>query len=372
MYDNKYKLIGLLIISAVIFSLFTIYVYSTDDALQTSAKSAALYEPETKQFLYTKNAKLRLSMASTTKIMTAVIALEKLHPDQMIEADERSVGTEGSSIYLEVGERLRAEDLVYALMLQSANDAAEALAYTISGGIDEFSLLMNQKADELGLCDTSFKNPHGLDCEEHYTSAHDLAIITAYALENPTFKKIASTYKKEIVSSHKTRILVNHNKLLKSYDGCIGVKTGYTKKSGRSLVSAAEKDGLTMISVTINAPDDWRDHERMLDYGFSRLKKYHFISPFEYKRSLPVIGGDKENINLANESGFSVIMQNGITDFNINIKLPRYLTAPVNQGEAVGVIVLTGGNKNLAEVPIVATEAVNKAEKKGFFSIFKK
>ena len=268
MYDNKKKLLTLLIFAAVIFSLFTIYIYSAD-AVRLSARSAVLYEPSSESFLYTKNANARLPMASTTKIMTALIALERLAPDAIIEIPKAAVGIEGSSLYLEEGELISAEDLIYGLMLGSANDAAAAIAIEISGSVEEFSALMNERAEEMQLKDTSFKNPHGLDAEGHYTTAHDLAIIAAEALKNEDFKRISSSYKKDIETSLKTRVVVNHNKLLKSYDGCIGVKTGYTKKSGRSLVSAAVREGITLIAVTINAPDDWRDHKSLLDYGFN-------------------------------------------------------------------------------------------------------
>ena len=272
MNNHREKLFAVLIIAALIFSLFTIYAYSAQkQEIRLSAKAAALYNPEDGTFIYTKNENERLSMASTTKIMSAIVAIENSDLNKVIRVDDRAIGIEGSSIYLKNGEELSIESLLYALMLRSANDAAAALAYEISGSIEDFASLMNEKADELGLCDTSFENPHGLDAENHYTSAHDLAIISAYAISNPTFKKISATQKTKITSSLETRILINHNKLLSLYDGCIGIKTGYTKRSGRSLVSAAERDGHTLISVTINAPDDWSDHKKLLDYGFSKI-----------------------------------------------------------------------------------------------------
>lgn len=271
MLDNRNRFFIILLLLALTFSVFTVFVYS-GNVPSVSAKSAALYEPSTKSFLYTKNENQRLPMASTTKIMTALLAIENLDPEEIIEIDERAVGIEGSSVYLKSGEAMRAIDLVYSLLLQSANDAAAALALRISGSIEDFAILMNEKAESLGLFDTSFKNPHGLDEDGHYTTAHDLAILTAAALENETFKTITSTYKKTLVSSDMQRLVVNHNKLLKSYDGCIGVKTGYTKKSGRCLSSAAERGGEVLVAITINAPDDWRDHKVMLDYGWSCRK----------------------------------------------------------------------------------------------------
>ena len=271
MRDNREKIFAVLITAALIFSLFTIFVYSAQkNDIKVSAKAAALFDLENDTFIYTKNENARLSMASTTKIMTAIVAIENSDLDKIITVDSQAVGIEGSSIYLKQDEQISIRSLIYALMLRSANDAAAALAYEISGSIEDFSALMNQKADELGLKDTNFENPHGLDSQNHYTTAHDLAIISAYALKNTTFKEISSTKKIEIESSEETRLLVNHNKLLSSYDGCIGVKTGYTKKSGRSLVSAAQKGDKLLICVTINAPDDWNDHTKLLNYGFSR------------------------------------------------------------------------------------------------------
>ncbi len=270
MKDNREKIFAIMITAALIFSLFTIFVYSAHRSeMKTSARAAALLDADTGSFLYAKNENERLSMASTTKIMTAIVAIENAELDRIVKVDDRAIGIEGSSIYLKKGEEMSIKSLLYALMLRSANDAAAALAYEISGSIDNFSLLMNGKAGELGLSDTNFENPHGLDSKNHYTTAHDLAIISAYALRNPAFKEISSTRKIEIDSSEQTRLLVNHNKLLSRYDGCIGVKTGYTKKSGRSLVSAAQRGDKTLVCVTINAPDDWNDHKKLLDYGFS-------------------------------------------------------------------------------------------------------
>ena len=371
MYDNKKRIITILIVAALIFSLFTIYIYSAQKPA-LSARSAALYEPETESFLYLENGSERLAMASTTKIMTALLAIEKLPLDRLIEIPADAVGIEGSSLYLEAGEVLSAESLLYGLILQSANDAAEALAIEISGSVENFASLMNERAKSLGLSDTSFKNPHGLDDKEHYTTAHDLAIIAAEALRNEEFRKISSCYKKEIESSHKTRVLVNHNKLLKSYEGCIGVKTGYTKKSGRSLVSAAERDGLTLIAVTITAPDDWRDHTALLDYGFSQLEKRLLAASGEYSFNLPVLDGDKDFVTVSNKDSIYKIFEKSDSDFDINIKLSRYTAAPISKGDILGELIFSKGGEEIARIPLTADSAVNKKERKGLFRFFKK
>ena len=367
MYDNKRRIFTILIVSALIFSLFTIYIYSTPK-LKLSARSSALYEPETERFLYLENGNERLSMASTTKIMTALIALEKLPLEKEIKIPSAAVGIEGSSLYLNEGEVLSAESLIYGLMLRSANDAAVALAIEISGSTENFAELMNEKAADLGLKDTSFKNPHGLDDKEHYTTVHDLAIITAEALKNKDFRRISSCYKKEIESSRCVRLVVNHNKLLKSYDGCIGVKTGYTKKSGRSLVSAAERDGLTLIAVTINAPDDWRDHRELLDMGFSLIEKKSLAAPGEYRYDLPLLDGEENFVTVSNKDSLFKILPKNNSDFSVNIKLNRYKAAPVSEGEVLGEVIFSKDGKEIGRLALTAEKSINKKEKKHFFN----
>lgn len=369
MYDNRSKIIIFIIVLSLILSLFTIFI-SSESAPQTSARAAALYQPDTGNFLYLKNADEKLPMASTTKIMTALISLEKLDLSENIAVDGRAVGIEGSSIYLKAGEILNALDLIYAVMLQSANDAAAALAYKISGSIEAFAELMNEKAKELGLKSTNFTNPHGLDNDEHYTTARELAIITAEAYKNNSFKTIASTYKKEIVSSESKRTLVNHNKLLKSYDGCIGVKTGYTKKSGRCLVSAAERDKLSFICVTIDAPDDWRDHTEMLDYGYSLLEAKTLAYQGEFNFNLPVISGIESCVNLTNTEEIVKILKKNDTDVKSTVKLPRYVVAPVKYGDVLGKIIFTKHGEKIAELNLIATKDINEVKNKKKFSLF--
>lgn len=369
MYDGRFKIFAILLLLAVIFSLFTIFI-SSESPPAPSARAAALYLSDTDCFVYTKNSDERLPMASTTKIMTALIALEELSPDEIITPAPEAIGIEGSSIYIEKDETFRALDLIYALMLGSANDAAAALAYRISGGIEEFAGLMNERAKKMGLTDTSFTNPHGLDDKNHYTTAHDLAIIAAHALKNENFKEISSTYKKEIVSSKKKRLLVNHNKLLKSYDGCIGVKTGYTKKSGRSLVSAAERDGLTFISVTINAPDDWRDHKKLLDYGYSLFERRMLCLKGSYSYEIPVLDGMSPTVSVENENDLYKICKVSDGKIDCEVKISQYVTSPVHRGDILGSVVFTKDGEIIATVPLRATNDVNKKKEKHFFSFF--
>ncbi|MBR6050157.1 MAG: D-alanyl-D-alanine carboxypeptidase [Clostridia bacterium] len=253
-------------------------------AVSTSASAAVLIEAESGDVIYEKDAHSRRGPASTTKIMTALVAAEHSSPDEIVTVDERAANVEGSSAYLYAGEKVTMETLMYALMLRSANDAAAAIAYHIAGGIDEFAAIMNEKAEELGLGDTHFSNPHGLDDEEHYTSAYDLSMIARAALENETVGKIVGTkkYSAKMDGGDATRVFVNHNRLLFTYDDIIGVKTGFTKKCGRTLVSAAEKDGVTMIAVTLDDGDDWRDHRAMLDLGLSLYERVTLCRAGDY------------------------------------------------------------------------------------------
>lgn len=331
--------------------------YSQNTSLPTvSASSAILIEADTKTVIGEKNADVRMPMASTTKIMSALVAIENADITKSVAVSSQAVGVEGSSVYLYEGEKLTLEDLIYAMMLESANDAAAAIAIEVGGSIEGFAQLMNKKASELGLKDTRFTNPHGLDDQEHYTTAHDLAIIAVAAMENPTFKQIVSTYKKTIPlnETEGVRLLINHNKLLKGYDGAVGIKTGYTKKSGRCLVSAAEKDGVKLICVTLNAPNDWQDHTNMLDYGFSLFESRLLCSEGEFSYTLPIVGGDKDYITVSNREELRVVMRRGASDINCVVCLPKFAYASVREGDIVGRLVYYSNGAEIGSVPLYA------------------
>ena len=367
--DNKSIYIAALILATVIFSFLTIYAFGEhkEHGLSINAHSAALYQPETDDFVYLKNADERLPMASTTKIMTALVAIENCDLSETVPISDSAIGIEGSSAYLKRGDVLTMEELLYALLLQSANDAAVAIACHIGGDVEGFSTLMNEKAGELGLSDTNFTNPHGLDDKEHYTTARELAIIAAEAIKNPDFKRVVSTYKKSFVTDERSRTYVNHNKLLRLYDGCIGVKTGFTKKSGRCLVGAAEKDGLRFISVTLDDPSDWSDHSAMLNYGYDRLERICFAEALDHLYKIPVIDGESEWLIAANPDGADFIIPRGEHNVEEHIKLARYAIAPINRGDILGEIIYTVDDKEATRLTIIATESVNKKEKHSFF-----
>lgn len=365
--DNKLMYIAALLIATILFSFLTIYAFGEhrSGTFSVSAKSAVLYQPETDSFIYSKNADQRLPMASTTKIMTALVALENSDLCDIVEIDDSATNIEGSSAYLKKGDVLTIEELLYALLLQSANDAAVAIACHVSGNIESFSGLMNEKARSLGLTDTHFDNPHGLDSDEHYTTARDLALIAAEALKNSIFKTIVSTYQKSFTTEQRSRTYVNHNKLLRLYEGCIGIKTGYTKKSGRCLVSAAEKDGLTFISVTLDAPSDWNDHATLLNYGYERLECVTLTEAFDHIYEIAVIDGVNSSLKVANVNGESIIAERGDYIINKQTKLVRYAIAPINRGDILGEIIYTVDGETIARVPLVATESIDKKEKQG-------
>ena len=303
-----------------------------------SAQAAILIEADSGKVIFSREAGVRLPMASTTKIVTALTALALADPATPITVAPEAVGVEGSSVYLIAGEMLTLEELLYALLLESANDAAVAIAVGISGSVDAFAKQMNAVAADLHLENTHFVNPHGLDGEEHYTSAADLAMLAKKALQNELIRTIVGTRKHTIPhpGNAGSRLLVNHNKLLRLYDGCIGVKTGFTKQSGRCLISAAERDGVTLIAVTLNAPNDWNDHTAMLDYGFSLYESVLLCDNEEYLLPLPVVGGADGYVMLANKDALRVTLPKARGEITATVEAPRFVYAPVAEGETVG------------------------------------
>lgn len=331
-------------------------------APSVSANSAVLIEASSGNIIFEKSAHERRPMASTTKIMTALIAIEHADLKNEVSVSNKAVGVEGSSIYLKSGENLTLENLVYALMLESANDAAAAIAVHISGSIEEFAVLMNAKAEELELKNTHFTNPHGLDNEEHYTTAYDLAALTAYALKNETFSKIVSTYKATIplYGDEGTRYLLNHNKMLKMYPDAIGVKTGFTKRSGRCLVSAAKRNGVTLVAVTLSAPDDWNDHKAMLDYGFTKYECVSLADPEGLSYTLPVVGGEVPQVSAANKDGFSVCLPIDSENITNTVELKHFYYAPINAGDVLGNVTFYNNGVKIGSVELTAVNDVPK------------
>ena len=252
-----------------------------------SAQSAVLMEAESGRVLYAKDADTPRLIASTTKLMTALVALESGHSlEEDVTIPAEAAGVEGSSLYLKAGETVKLKTLLYGMLLHSGNDAATAVALTCAGSLEAFAQKMNEKAQQLGMTNSHFTNPTGLDGEEHYSSAYDMALLARACLAVPELKEITATHS----TTMEGRSFVNHNKLLWRYEGCVGMKTGYTQAAGRTLVSAAERDGMTLIAVTLNAPSDWADHAAMLDYGFANYHMEEAVTAGQSLCSLPVSG----------------------------------------------------------------------------------
>ena len=339
------------------------------DKSEISAKSAILIEASSGQCIWEKNSNQKLPMASTTKIMTAIVALDSGDIKRKVTVSPLAVGVEGSSVYLYEGEQLTLEQLLYAMLLSSANDAAAAIAIEVGGSLENFARLMNKKAESLGLSNTSFENPHGLDGENHYTTASDLAIIARYAMQNPTFREIVATYKTTIPlgGDEGVRLLVNHNKLLKNYEGTIGIKTGFTKKSGRCLVSAAVTDGVEYICVTLNAPNDWSDHKKLFDYASSLYTKEVLCTPESVEYSLPVSNGTCDSVTVKNKEGHSLILPKNHGEISCIINLPRFVLAEVKTGDILGEAVFYMDGKEIWQTPLYAYGDVPKKPKGKLF-----
>lgn len=280
--NRRSRRTAILVLMAYILSLFSASAGSAAPAV--SAQGAAVIDVESGRILYQKQGNEKMRVASLTKIMTAIVAIEEGKLDELVPAPDYAIGTEGSSIYLRHGEKLTLEHLIYGLMLRSGNDAAVTIADHIGGSIEGFARLMNEKAEYLGLSNTHFTNPHGLDdSNNHYSSAVDLAKLTAYALKNKDFQRIVATKVIQIPQEGEKwdRKLVNKNKMLRYYEGADGVKTGYTKLAKRCLVSSATRDGRQVAVVTLNAPNDWDDHARLLDYGFQEFSWMELVGEKE-------------------------------------------------------------------------------------------
>lgn len=348
-------------VSILLLFVFLICVSLPVSALEVSADAAVLMEASSGDILVDVQADRRMPMASTTKIMTALVALEKASLSEIVVIPQEAVGIEGSSVYLKAGESLTMEQLLYALLLESANDAATAIAIQIAGNVDAFSDLMNEFALRLGLKDTHFTNPHGLYDPDHYTTARDLAELTRYALLQPEFTRIVSTYKTTIPMNNDEgiRVLVNHNKMLKNYPGTIGVKTGYTKRCGRCLVSAAERDHVRMIAVTLSDPNDWQDHAAMLDYGFSCYTHVVLAEAGSFAMELPCLGGVETTVSVKNRNDLSMTMPCNHDPVVATIETNRYLCAPIQEGDIVGQVVFRLNGQEIGAVDLYAETSVS-------------
>lgn len=336
----------LLLVGAITFSFFYGTIRSailikadTGFPPSTSAKAMCLIEAESGRVLCEKNSDASLAMASTTKIMTAITAIENCADlDTPFEIDASAVGVSGTSMYLRKGETLSLRDLLYALMGVSANDASVAIGVHVGGTIEKFVDLMNFTAYRIGAKATHFENTHGLDEKGHYTSAHDLALIAAYALKNPVFKEIVSTQNIKIVSEEgKVRYLHNKNKLLQTFDGAIGVKTGYTDDAGRCLVSAAERDGMRLVCVVLNCGPMFEDCASLMEWGFANFHMVNLCDRLHIPSTLPVEDGECESVEIASKGAFYFPLKAGEDEkVKIETKLDEYVIPPLSAESKVG------------------------------------
>lgn len=329
-----------------------------------SAKGYALVEQTTGRLIEGQNYDVRLPMASTTKIMTGLLACESGRLDTVFAIPAEALRVEGSSVGLVAGERLTLRELTYGLLLESGNDAANAIAIILAGSIPAFAEMMNAKARELGLGNTHFTNPSGLDNPMHYTTALDLARLGAAAMKNEEFRRISSTPRMRIPYDgiKDGRLLINHNALLRKYSGTIGIKTGYTKRSGRCLVSCAERDGVTLVAVTLNCRDDWNGHMALLDSGFARMKRRRLFS-VSPKITAHVVGGTAGSVGCAYRDDLeAVLSEQEMPMVEMKLLMRRFYYAPVTEGQKLGEIEFRLGDIVLGRTDVIATDSVTQEE----------
>ena len=333
-------------------SLYSIFPCQTF-AVETSATAAILMDAASGRVLYEQNADRKMRIASTTKILTALVAIERGKLSDTVKVSREAAYTEGSAMYLKEGETLTLETLLYGLLLCSGNDAAVAIAQHIGGSVKGFVSMMNEKARELGMDDSSFANPNGLDDESHYSTARDMAKLARAALENEPLVRIASTRSITIGG----RTMRNHNKLLGYMDNCLGLKTGYTKAAGRTLVSCAEKNGQRLIAVTLQDGNDWADHQALHEYGFSAYPAKACAVRGRAVTQAAVSGGIQTSIPLV--AGESLCWPVSASEqMTSEICLDRQLTAPVTAGTVVGAAVFRLNGTEVGRVPLVAGRTV--------------
>ena len=320
-----------------------------------SARSAILLDVTTNRILFEKDIDQKSLIASTTKIMTALLICERCNVLDRMRIPKEAVGIEGSSVYLQEGEVLTIQELLYGMMLHSGNDAAVALAIYCGGTIEGFAQMMNDKAKTLGMVNTNFENPNGLDSSNHYSTAHDLAILAAYAMENPVFATIVST---RVVNTG-NRHLVNHNKLLWQLEGADGVKTGYTKAAGRILVSSAKRQGRRLVAVTISDPNDWVDHITLMESGYYKFSHREIVYEGQNLGSLEIAGGELGSVDLIAQEHFSYLLEDG-EQVSIVLPAPGFVYAPIAEGQSAGEANIFLNDRCIGTIPLVYGQTVEQ------------
>jgi D-alanyl-D-alanine carboxypeptidase (penicillin-binding protein 5/6) len=331
----------------------------------TCARAAVIMDVNSGRILYSKNMDEKLAMASTTKIMTTLVAIESGRLEEKLTVSRKASMTEGSSIYLKTGERHKVGDLLYAIMLRSGNDAAVAVAEHIGGSVDGFAVMMNKKAKEIGANNTKFVNPHGLDAEGHYTTARDLALITAYALKNQMFSNIVGCKKKTIegpTNENWDRVMINKNKMLWQFDGSDGVKTGFTKKAGRCLVSSATRNGMRLVCVVLNCGPMWNDSSVLLEYGFNNYTNMKVVDKDSIYKIVEVRNGKEKFVPVKPSEDFVLPLRaDGSESVRISAQELDKAKAPLSEGDEAGRIDVYFDNTLLGTVKLEYTESVESS-----------
>ncbi len=346
-------------ITAVLLLFSAVFAYNTHNAraegVDVSANAAVVMEATTGRVLYEKNAHEKMPMASTTKVMTALVALEYGNLNDIVTVSKNASGVEGSSIWLSVGEKMSLSDMLYGLMLASGNDAAVAIAEHVGGSVDAFVEMMNKKAQEIGAYDTHFMNPNGLPVEGHYTTAFDLALISAYAMRNPAFCEIVKTqYKTLPWEGHEwDRVVKNKNKILWNYEGGNGIKTGFTKEAGRCLTAAAQRENMQLVSVVLSAPNMFEDCMALMDYGFENYQNKVIVQQGELIGDVAVVEGMQDSFPVYTDTDISYpLTDEEYGQIQKTVHLEEKVEAPVSKGLVVGTVDLWLGEQRLCSVEL--------------------
>ncbi len=329
------------------------------------ASAAILIDAETRQVLYERNADVRRPPASTTKILTAILLIEHVPPDELIEADKACSETDGSSLYMMPGEKIAAREMRYALLLRSANDACVAIAKHIAGSVEAFAEMMNRRAAEMGATHSHFSNPNGLPAKDHWTTARDLALIAAHAMRIPEFRETASTRYRTIKRDprNKDTFLKNRARFLWHYPGAEGIKTGYTVTAGRCFVGSATRNGWRLISVVLNSPDMFGETRRLMDYGFTAFEPVEVLPAGGFRTTVGVLGGASSSVRVVSSAPLRIIAPRGTQAMPALVPSIRTPTAPVALGAPLGELVAKMPNGAAVSVPLIAATAVRARPK---------
>ncbi len=369
------KVVSIVLCVVLVFSFSICSSAEEKIEVDVSAEAYVLYCVDNGKVLISNNENKKMKPASTTKIMTSLITLEEAASNNKKVKFTDEMIAEGSSMYLKIGDVVTLKDLAAGMMMASGNDAANAAALSICKSVEKFSDRMNERAKQIGMKNTHFITPSGLDDENHYSTAYDMALLMTYALENEDFAKLTSQ-KNATVSfiepSSKKTTYSNHNRLLSMYEHCIGGKTGYTMAAGRCLVSAAKKDGLTLVCVTLNDRNDWNDHVALYEYGFSEYSCYK-SEDTAFFADIPCTGSNKDSLVVTGEKDASIVVaHDDKSKIERKIYIDSFLYAPIKKHEVVGRIEYLIDGKKIAETNLISVERINSIkENKNIFTKIK-